>query len=61
MELKATLNFEKTVNDRTYRVTIPLGAPYGEVYDAIFACLEGVVEHQKQSVEQMKSAQAKTE
>ena len=55
MELKATLNFDKIVNDRVYRISIPVGAPYGEVYDAIYCCLAGIVEHQKKSVEQLKA------
>lgn len=55
MELKTTLNFEVTKNDRTYRVYIPLGAPYGEAYDAVFSCLEGIVDLQKKGVEQLKS------
>jgi hypothetical protein len=58
MELKTTLNFEITKNERTYRVIIPIGAPYGEVYDAVFSCLQGIIEHQQKSIEQMKTQQA---
>lgn len=55
MNFKTTLNFEVTQNERTYCVSIPVGAPYGEAYDAIFKCLEGIVEWQKKSIEQLKS------
>lgn len=55
MDLKTTLNFEVTKNERTYRVIIPLGAPYGEAYDAVFSCLEGIVDLQRKGVEQLKA------
>lgn len=58
MELKSTLNFEVTKNERTYRISIPVGAPYGEAYDSIFACLEGLVDLQKKGVEQLKAQNA---
>jgi hypothetical protein len=58
MDLKTTLNFEVTKNDRVYRVILPLGAPYGEAYDAVFACLEGIVNLQKKGVEQLKAQAA---
>jgi hypothetical protein len=61
MELKTTLNFEVTKNERNYRVSVPLGAPYGEAYDAVFSCLEGIVEYQRKSVEQLKSQATTTE
>ena len=60
MELKSTLNFEVTKNERSYRISIPFGAPYGEAYDAIFSCLEGLVDLQKKGVEQLKSQNANT-
>lgn len=59
MDLKTTLNFEVKKNERTYCFSIPLGAPYGETYDAIFACFEAVTDLQKKALEQLKDQKEK--
>lgn len=51
MNVKQTLVMETIRNERTYNLILPVGAPYGEAYDAAFEFLNGVLEMSKQAVE----------
>jgi len=55
MQMKSLLNLEVTKNERLYSFSIPTGAPYGEAYDAIFSCLEMIIDLQKKGVDQLKT------
>ncbi len=44
-------------NDRVYSLAIPQGAPYGELYDALFNMLQDVVELSKKAADQAKPAE----
>lgn len=37
-------------NEREYKFSIPLGAPYGEAYDAAFEALKKVIEMSSKAV-----------
>ncbi len=43
METKNFVSFEVTRNDNVYRLIIPAGAAYGELYDAIFEMLNSTI------------------
>jgi hypothetical protein len=60
MNMKSTIDFEITKNDRVYRFNIPAGAPYGETYDAIFTFLEKILDQQKASIQSLKEQNANT-
>jgi hypothetical protein len=45
---------EVTKNERTYRVCIPVGAPLGEVYDAVIEVAGEIVSIINQQVEKAK-------
>jgi hypothetical protein len=42
MEQQPTQVFKVTKGDRTYQLLIPVGAPYGELYDSVFEMLKNV-------------------
>lgn len=43
--------------EHVYRFSMPVGAEFGEAYDAAFACLERVQEMSRQAVENIKNAE----
>lgn len=56
MEQKAALIFQSTKSDRTYQFIIPVGAPFGEVFDVVFEMLNEAQEFSKQALESSKKA-----
>lgn len=56
MEHKTAVILQTSKNDRLYQFIIPMGAPYGEVFDVAFEMLAGAEEFSKKAVEQAKKA-----
>lgn len=56
MEHKTAVILQTSKNDRIYQFIIPMGAPYGEVFDVAFEMLAGAEEFSKKAVEQAKKA-----
>lgn len=56
MELKSSVVMEVKRNDFTFRLELPVGAPLGDAYEAIFEMLGKVVEMAKESVDKAKPA-----
>lgn len=54
----AKIELSVTKNGRTYTLTVPMGAPHGEIYDACFTFLEDVIEMVKNSAAKMNPAPA---
>lgn len=56
MELKSvpTLTLEITQNERTYQFIMPMGAPFGEAYDAAYRALQEIFKFAKQAEEAAK-------
>lgn len=48
---KAFYEINITKNEREYRFSIPIGAPFGEAYDAAFEALRKVVQKSQESLE----------
>jgi len=57
MDQKMMLHFEVKKNDRTYVLEVPMGASYGEAYDATFELLQGILELSKQAADKAKAEQ----
>lgn len=55
MVQQPTLVLKTQSNDRTYEFLIPVGAPYGEVYDALFAMLKEMQDLMAKAAEQAKA------
>lgn len=58
MAIKSSLSIEITKGDRVFSFVMPIGAPYGEAYDAAFEVLQQIVELSKQAADQAKQQQA---
>jgi len=56
-DVKSNVVMEIKKDDRSYCLIIPHGAPYGELYDALFKMLQDVVEMSKTAVESAKPAE----
>ena len=56
MNLKSAVIFEVIKEERLYRFEIPVGAPYGECYDAGFAFLKKVEELSAEAVKKAERA-----
>jgi hypothetical protein len=54
MELKSVVVIETKKNDRIFQFSMPVGAPFGECYDACFEVLNKVVELSKEAAEAAK-------
>lgn len=54
MEQKAVINLEVKKEDRTFVFSMPIGAPFGEAYDAAFTVLNEIQEMSKKAVEHAK-------
>ena len=61
MNLRSMVDVEIVKNERTYRLSIPVGAPYGEAYDAAHECLLAVLDMAKNGAEQAKQAKEQTD
>ena len=59
MDIKSYAEIEITKNDRVYHFFMPVGAPYGEAYDAAFEALTKITELAKTAVENAKPQEAK--
>jgi hypothetical protein len=51
MEVKSQVLLEVKKNDRVYTFSLPMGAPFGECYDACFESLQKILELAQQSAE----------
>jgi hypothetical protein len=60
MNLKSYIAIEVEKNDKTYHFLMPIGASYGEVYDAAFDVLNKALELSQKAVEQAKPIVADT-
>lgn len=58
MELKSVVHMEVKKNDRSYVFAMPVGAPFGECYDACFQVLEKIVALTQQAAEQARPKEA---
>lgn len=54
MDYLSQIVIEIKKNDRVYRFEIPMGAPYGEAYDACFEALGGIMELAKNAKDRVK-------
>ncbi len=54
MDQRAVLNMEVEKNGHRYVFSMPIGAPLGESYDAVYSVLEEIVKLSKQASENMK-------
>ena len=64
MAIKAHVSVEVVKNERTYIFSIPVGAPYGEAYDAVSEAKQTVFDLLSKSLEvdkQQESPEASTE
>lgn len=43
MNIRAVINIEIEKNDRTYIFSMPVGAPFGEAYDAAYEALSKIL------------------
>ena len=53
MDLRSYVSIEVKKNDRVYSYLMPVGAPFGEAYDAAFEVLQSVLDMAKKSSEQI--------
>lgn len=44
MNLLSVISMEVEKNDRNYRLSIPMGSPFGEAYDIVFGFLQKIRE-----------------
>ena len=51
MDQKSAIIFESVKGDRTYQFIIPVGAPFGEVFDVAFEVLNAAEGLAKQAME----------
>lgn len=68
VDIQSCLDFKVVKGDRVYNFNMPMGAPLGEAFDAVFTVLEKVrelsnaaVEKAAQSVEPQEAEDAKGE
>lgn len=54
MEISSTIHMEVKKDERVYSLCIPAGAPYGELYDAVYEMLQ---ETSKMATEAVKKAE----
>lgn len=57
MNVKTIITIEITKNDRVFSFNMPVGAPFGEAYDACYETLQHIVEFSKKAAEQAKQAE----
>ena len=56
MEQKSAIIFESVRGERTYQFIIPVGAPFGEVFDVAFEVLNAAEGLAKQAVDAAQKA-----
>jgi hypothetical protein len=56
MEQKSAIIFESVKGERTYQFIIPVGAPFGEVFDVAFEALNAAEGLAKQAMEAAQKA-----
>jgi len=56
MNLRSMVTVEIIKNERTYTFSIPVGAPFGEAYDAANETMLAVLDMAKNNAEQAKQA-----
>lgn len=61
MDIKSTVVIEIKKNDNVYRFEMPVGAPFGECYDAAFQTLNKVSELAKEAADKMNPQAAETQ
>lgn len=61
MSITSRIMIEIKKNERTYGFSIPVGAPFGEAYDAAFEILQEVVEMAKQAVDSTRPSAEQSE
>lgn len=54
MNLKSQVAIEVVKGERTFTFTMPIGAPYGEAYDACFEALKTIAEMTATALDQSK-------
>jgi hypothetical protein len=54
MTIKSFVTIEVVKNDHTFVFQLPVGAPYGEAYDAAYEVLQNIVELAKNAAEAAK-------
>lgn len=57
MNQKLMVNFEVVKNDRAYCLSVPSGAPLGELYDSLHEMLTAVLEMSKKANDNAKQSQ----
>lgn len=57
MDKKALISFEVKSNERVYTLLIPVGAPLGEAYDAVFTMLNELLAESQKAVESAQNKQ----
>lgn len=60
MKQVANVIIEVEKEDRRYQFIMPVGAPFGEAYDAAFQALSAISEMAKNAVEQAKRAESES-
>jgi len=61
MEQLANIILTHKKEDRTYQFIMPVGAPFGEAYDAAFASLNAITAMAKEAVDKQKREEEKEE
>lgn len=54
MDLKSMIVIEVEKNERVFTFLLPVGAPFGEAYDAAFEMLSKIVDMSNEAAENMK-------
>jgi hypothetical protein len=60
MNVKATVNIMIEKNERTYVFSMPVGAPFGEAYDAAFEALTQISNMAKEAIESARNKESKS-
>jgi len=56
MVLKSIISLEETKNERTYILSIPAGAPFGEAYDVAHSFLQQIAAMSQEAAAKAKPA-----
>jgi hypothetical protein len=55
MDIKNVIVFEVNKNDRMYSFSFPIGAPIGEIHDALYEMVKQTIEVAAKTAESIKS------
>ena len=61
MNQKGVVQLEIEKNGRMYTFSMPIGAPFGECYDAAYACSSHILEMAKQAMQKQEEVPSITE